>query len=190
MPFMGKLVNKFGKKAICAFGSFLAAGANLALFGLGFLPIPNGILSIVFLAFCFFSGFGLSIITLEVWALATDAIDDVEVKTGKRNDGTSYSVFMFFRKFGQVIAALAVNGALLGIHYLAEDGSIDPVAITENVNMFYILATVIPAALFGLMGLVMTVLYSLSKKKTDELQVAKEKMLEEKLANNEVAINE
>ena len=190
MPFMGKLVNKFGKKAICAFGSFLAAGANLALFGLGFLPIPNGILSIIFLAFCFFSGFGLSIITLEVWALATDAIDDVEVKTGKRNDGTSYSVFMFFRKFGQVIAAVTVNGALLGIHYLLDDGSINVAAITENVNMFYILATVIPAALFGLMGLVMTVLYSLSKKKTDELQVAKEKMLEEKLANNEVAINE
>ncbi|MCR5492006.1 MAG: glycoside-pentoside-hexuronide (GPH):cation symporter [Bacilli bacterium] len=188
MPFMGKLVQKFGKKAICAAGAFLAAAANLILFGIGFLGLPNMVLTILFLLFCFISGFGLSIITLEVWALATDAIDDVEVKTGMRNDGSSYSIFMFFRKFGQVIAAVAVNGALLGIQYLNDDGSINSIAITENVDMFYILATIIPAAMFGLMGLVMLLLYSLSKKKTEELQTAKAEMLAAQVANNEISV--
>lgn len=187
MPFMGKLINKFGKKAICAFGSFLAAGANLALFAMR--GLDSGILSWIFLVFCLIAGTGLSILTLEVWALATDAIDDVEVKTGMRNDGSSYSVFMFFRKLGQVIAAVAVNGALLGINYIV-DGQVNTVAITENVGMFYDLATIIPAAMFALMGLVMLLLYGLSKRKTEELQVAKEKMLAEQVANNEIALGE
>lgn len=187
MPFMGKLINKFGKKAICAFGSFLAAGANLALFAMR--GLDSGILAWIFLVFCLIAGTGLSILTLEVWALATDAIDDVEVKTGMRNDGSSYSVFMFFRKLGQVIAAVAVNGALLGINYIV-DGQVNTVAITENVGMFYDLATIIPAAMFALMGLVMLLLYGLSKRKTEELQVAKEKMLAEQVANNEIALGE
>ncbi len=187
MPFMGKLIAKFGKKAVCAFGSFLACGANLALFAMRGISNTN-LLTFIFLAFCLIAGFGLSIITLEIWAVATDAIDDVEVKTGMRNDGSSYSVFMFFRKFGQVIAAVAVNAALLGINYLNADGTINKAAITTNVGMFYDLATIIPAAMFGIMGLVMLLLYGLSKKKTEELQIEKEKMLEEQVKNNEVSL--
>ena len=188
MPFMGKLINRFGKKAVCAFGGFLACGANLALFAMR--GVDAGALAFIFLGFCLIAGTGLSILTLEIWAVATDAIDDVEVKTGMRNDGSSYSVFMFFRKLGQVVAAVAVNGALLGINYLNSDGSINSVAITDNVGMFYDLATIIPAVLFGLMGVVMLLIYGLSKKKTEELQVEKEKVLSAQYANNEIAIGE
>ena len=187
MPFMGKLINRFGKKAVCAFGSFLACGANLALFAMRGVPTQG--LAFIFLGFCLISGTGLSILTLEVWALATDAIDDVEVKTGMRNDGSSYSVFMFFRKFGQVIAAVAVNAALLGINYI-KDGKPNIEAIQGNVGMFYDLATIIPAAMFGLMGLVMLLLYGLSKKKTDELQVEKEKLLSQQYERNEITLGE
>jgi GPH family glycoside/pentoside/hexuronide:cation symporter len=188
MPFIGKMINRFGKKAVCAFGAFLAAGANLALFAMR--GVPSGALMFIFLGFCFISGVGLSIITLEVWALATDAIDDVEVQTGMRNDGSSYSIFMFFRKFGQVIAAVAVNGALLGIHYLNDDGTINKVAVTDNVGMFYDLATIIPAVMFGIMGLVLLVIYGLSKKKTEELQVKKEEILRKQVENNEIEIGQ
>jgi GPH family glycoside/pentoside/hexuronide:cation symporter len=188
MPFIGKMINRFGKKAVCAFGAFLAAGANLALFAMR--GVPSGALMFIFLGFCFISGVGLSIITLEVWALATDAIDDVEVQTGMRNDGSSYSIFMFFRKFGQVIAAVAVNGALLGIHYLNDDGTINKVAVTDNVGMFYDLATIIPAVMFGVMGLVLLLIYGLSKKKTEELQVKKEEILRKQVENNEIEIGQ
>lgn len=189
MPFMGKLIRKFGKKEICAFGAFLAAAANLALFAMR--GVTNlDLLSFIFLAFCFISGFGLSIITLEIWAVATDAIDDVEVKTGMKNDGSAYSIFMFFRKLGQVLAAIVVNVALLSIHYLTEDGAINKVAITENVGMFYDLATIIPAVIFGAMGLIMLLLYGLNKKKTDELQVAKKEMLAKQIENDEIAVGE
>lgn len=189
MPFMGKLVRKFGKKEVCVFGSFLAAAANLAMFAFrGFENV--GLLTFIFLAFCFISGVGLSILTLEIWAITTDAIDDVEVKTGMRNDGSAYSIFMFFRKLGQVLAAVAVNGALLGIGYLTEAGEINTVAITSKVGMFYDLATIIPAVMFGLMGVIMLIVYGLSKKKTEELQDAKKEMLAQQIANNEIAVGE
>jgi GPH family glycoside/pentoside/hexuronide:cation symporter len=97
---------------------------------------------------------------------------------------------MFFRKFGQVIAAVAVNGALLGIHYLNDDGTINKVAVTDNVGMFYDLATIIPAVMFGIMGLVLLVIYGLSKKKTEELQVKKEEILRKQVENNEIEIGQ
>ena len=184
MLFAGKLVHKFGKKEICAVGAAIAAVANLALLVLqpvivGFPPL--------FLLFCLLAGVGLSIITLEIWALATDAIDDVEVKTGKRNDGTSYSIFMFFRKLGQVLAAVAVNAALLAMNYFVQT---DVTFSGEQLNTMYVMATAIPAALFGLMAVVLLVVYGLSHKKTAELQVEKEKMLAEQVANNEIVVGD
>jgi GPH family glycoside/pentoside/hexuronide:cation symporter len=107
-----------------------------------------------------------------------------------RNVGSAYSIFMFFRKLGQVLAAIVVNVALLSIHYLTEDGAINKVAITENVGMFYDLATIIPAVIFGAMGLIMLLLYGLNKKKTDELQVAKKEMLAKQIENDEIAVGE
>lgn len=184
MFFAGKMVKKFGKKEICALGGIIAGAANLALVFLKG-PIVDNQLYWLFLVFCFLSGFGLSIITLEIWALATDAIDDVEVKTGMRNDGTSYSVFMFFRKLGQVVAAIAVNGALLGMNYKSGAGQVQT---AETLNTMYYMATIIPAAMFFAMGLVLFLVYGLNHKKTAELQVAKEKILREQAENHEIDI--
>ena len=108
MFFTPKLVRRFGKKEICAVGIAVAAAANLIMFACkGAMPDAWWL----FLVLCFLSGCGQAFIILQVWSMATDAIDDIEVKTGMREDGTSYSAFMFFRKLGQVIAAVAVNGA-------------------------------------------------------------------------------
>ncbi len=184
MLFAGKLVRKFGKKEICAIGAFLAAAPNLALIFLENVVVAQPIL---FLVFCLISGVGLSIITLEIWALATDAIDDVEVKTGIRNDGSAYSIFMFFRKLGQVLAAICVNSALMGMGYIPGSNATQS---TETVRAEYYMATAIPAALFLLMGLVLLLLYGLNKKKTEELQGKKEELLAKQVANNEITIGE
>ncbi|MCR5741673.1 MAG: MFS transporter [Gammaproteobacteria bacterium] len=181
MLFAGKLVHKFGKKEICAVGATIAAVANLALF---FLKPAVVAVPVLFLVFCFISGFGLSIITLEIWALATDSIDDVEIKTGMRNDGTSYSVFMFFRKLGQVVSAVAVNAALLAMGYDASGA-----VVNANLDVMYALATIIPAAMFGLMGVVLFLLYGLNRKKVLALQEEKERMLKEQVENNVIDIS-
>ena len=89
--------------------------------------------------------------------------------------------------FGQVIAAVAVNSALLGIGYI-QNGQVSKEAISANVDMFYYLATIIPAAMFAIMGLAMLLIYGLSKKKTEDLQVQKAEMLAKQVENNEIAI--
>ena len=184
MFFAGKLVRKYGKKEICAVGGLLAALPNIILI---FLKDAIVATPVLFLPFCLISGIGISIITLEMWALATDAIDDVEVKTGLRNDGSSYSTFMFFRKMGQVVAAVAVNVALIAMNYKSGSGQVQTLA---TLNSMYYMATAIPAGLFLLLALVLIFLYGLNKKKTDALQDQKEALLAKQVENNEVTIGE
>jgi hypothetical protein len=44
--------------------------------------------------------------------------------------------------------------------------------------------------MFGIMGLVLLLIYGLSKKKTEELQVKKEEILRKQVENNEIEIGQ
>ena len=57
---------------------------------------------------------GVSYFNLIIWANIIDVIDDVEVKTGKREDGTVYAVYSFARKVGQALAG-GLGGYALGL---------------------------------------------------------------------------
>lgn len=184
MFFTPKLVRKFGKKELCGVGMIIAAVANLGMFALR--SVNPDVLAYLFLVLCFASGIGLTFIILQVWSMATDAIDEIEVKTGRRDDGTAYAFFMFFRKLGQVIAAIAVNGALLGMNYDYTKGAIQT---AKNLSIMYDMATIIPAVLFGIMAVVLLVWYPLSKKKVAELQVLKEEHLKSAYESNSIAID-
>ena len=155
---------KLGKKEVCAWGVAAAAAANLLLFFLRSMEL--GLLKWAFLALCFVSGVGLTTLVMQLWAMVTDTIDEIEIKTGSRDDGTAYSVFNFFRKLGQVLSAICVNGALLGMHYKVEKGAVQTL---ENLKTMYDLATLIPAILFGLMALMLFVYYPLSRRRVEEL---------------------
>ena len=144
-----------------------------------------GILMWIFLAMNFVSGCGLTTLVMQLWAMVTDAIDDIEVKTGSRDDGTAYSVFNLFRKVGQVLAAVCVNGALLGMHYKVEKGAVQTL---ENLKVMYDLGTLIPAVLFGLMALILFVFYPLSRRQVARLQELKEAKLKEAYENREIEI--
>ncbi len=184
MLFTPKMVRKFGKKEICGVGIAVAAVANLVMFALRGVDV--NVRMILFLVLCFVSGCGMAFIVLQVWSMATDAIDDIEVKTGRRDDGTAYAFFMFFRKLGQVIAAIAVNGALLSMHYDTSKGAVQT---AENLAVMYDLATLIPAVLFGIMAVVLLVWYPLSKRKVAELQVLKEEKLKEAYEADAIVID-
>ena len=177
------MARRIGKKEVCAVGVAAAAAANLVLFFLRGMD-PNALMW-VFLALCFVSGCGLTTLVMQLWAMVTDAIDDIEVRLGSRDDGTAYSVFNFFRKLGQVLAAVCVNGALLGMHYKVEKGAVQTM---ENLHRMYDLATLIPAVLFGLMALMLFVWYPLSRRKVEELQEEKEQKLREHYENKTIDI--
>ena len=94
---------------------------------------------------------------------------------------------MFFRKMGQVVAAVAVNVALIAMNYKTGAGQVQT---AQTLDAMYKMATIIPAVMFGAMSLVFFLVYGLNHRKTAELQDAKEKMLAEQIANNEIAVGE
>lgn len=183
MFFLLKMARKIGKKEVTAVGLTIAALSNLVLYFLrGMEP---GKLMWIFLVMNFISGCGLTTLVMQLWAMVTDATDDIEVRTGSRDTGTAYSVFNFFRKLGQVLSAVCVNGALLGMHYRYEKGAVQT---PENLKIMYDMATLIPAVLFGVMAILLFVAYPLSKNKVAELQDQKERNLKESYENKTIDI--
>ncbi len=183
MFFLPKMARKIGKKEVTAVGLTLAAAANLLLFFLrGMEP---GALMWIFLALNFVSGCGLTTLVMQLWAMVTDSTDDIEVKTGSRDTGTAYSVFNFFRKLGQVLSAICVNGALLGMNYRYEKGAVQT---PENLRTMYDLATLIPAVLFGIMAVLLFAVYPLTRKRVAELQGEKERKLKESYEQKQIDI--
>ncbi|MBQ1506791.1 MAG: MFS transporter [Erysipelotrichales bacterium] len=183
MFFLPNLTKAKGKKEVTQIGMTLAALANLVLF---FLKGMNpDTLIWIFLAMNFISGCGLTTLVMQLWAMVADAIDDIEITSGNREDGTAYSVFNLFRKVGQVLAAVCVNSALIGMNYKYEKGAVQTL---ENLKVMYNLGTLIPAIIFGIMAVILFVWYPLTKKKTEELQVLKEHKLRESYEANEIDI--
>ena len=183
MFFLPKMARKIGKKEVTSVGLTLAALANLALFCMRGMD-PSKLMWI-FLAMNFISGCGLTTLVMQLWAMVTDSTDDIEVKTGSHDTGTAYSVFNFFRKLGQVLSAICVNGALLGMNYRYEKGAVQT---PENLSTMYDLATLIPAVLFGIMAVLLFVAYPLSKKRVADLQIEKEQKLKESYEQREIDI--
>ncbi len=165
MGFIGKWNRRFGRKELCALGMLAAGVLNLVLY---FLHTTN---PWVFLLVCFLSGIGNAFIFLQVWALATEAIDYNAVQFGIRDDATSYSVFTFMRKLGQTVAAILVNAALLKIGYSADN-------LTESaLSGMYSSSVLIPAVLYLLIFLLLWFGYPLGKRELARLQAQKEEKL-------------
>jgi len=191
MFFTPNLVKKFGKKEVSAWGMLVAAIANVAMVFVLFMG--NGMAALyVFMILCLISGIGLNFFVLQVWAMAADSIDEMEVKTGSREDGTAYSFFMFFRKLGQVIAAIAVNATLLAMGYYETASGGSFVFSNGQLTTMFILSTIIPAVMFGVMAAILFIMFPLSKKRVAQLQEEKEahlRSLDDKKATEEAVVN-
>lgn len=102
-----KLATKFGKKECGVVGMF---ASGILYFILGILHIKN---VWVFVVGAFVAMLGMYFFQTQCWALVTDVIDDMEVQTGNRDDGTIYGIYSFSRKIGQAIAG-GLSGWALG----------------------------------------------------------------------------
>ena len=153
------LARKFGKKELGIFASVMGTVAFGALF---IMKTTNmwlyTIVNIVGLL-----GFGL--FNLIIWAFVSDVIDDQEVRTGSREDGTIYAVCSFARKLGQAIAS-ALGGWSLGwIGYVEGSLTGQSEAVKSGI---YNIATLVPMILYLTVGVCLFVIYPLSKKKVAE----------------------
>ena len=152
------LSRKFGKKEVGIVAAIMGSVSYALLF---FLHTSNVWLYVV-LSILGSLGFGL--FNLIIWAFISDIIDDHEVKTGVREDGTIYAICSFSRKIGQAIASA------MGAWSLALIGNVEGAAKqTEAVNNgIYNIATLVPTILYIIVGVVLAFVYTLDKKKVLE----------------------
>ncbi|MGL9970203.1 MFS transporter [Enterococcus sp. DIV1420a] len=157
-PMSVYLCNKYGKKEIASIGMFFSACVYLLMF---FLKIEN---MYIFLSLSVLGFVGLGIFNIVIWANITDVIDDQEIKTGQRQDGTIYSFYSFARKIGQALAG-GIGGWTLSI--IGYD-SLAKVQTGDVLDKLYNSSTLIPAICFLVVGLILFFLYPLSKEKVLE----------------------
>lgn len=152
--FTVKLSEKYGRKNIAVAGSLFGAAM---LFILYFMRIKNAWVFVGMYALVYI---GIGLFTMISWAMITDVIDDTQVQTGERSDGTIYAVYSFARKLGQA-AASGVTGVLLtAIGYTAATQFDEPV-----VNGIYTMTCIVPAIGFVLVAVILWFFYPLDKQR-------------------------
>lgn len=155
--FSTKLAVKFGKRE-CGIVGMLVSGVLYVLIGI--LHVTN---VWAFIGLIFFAMIGMSFFTMQCFALVTDVIDDKEVTTGKRDDGTIYGIYSFSRKIGQALAG-GMSGwalALIGYDELA-------VAQTDQVARgIYNISTFFPGVVYLLAAAVLFFIYPLGRERVE-----------------------
>ncbi len=158
-PLAVPLSRKFGKKEIGIFASITGALA----FAILFVARTENMWLYVVVSVVGLLGFGL--FNLIIWAFVSDVIDEQEVQTHVREDGTIYAVCSFARKLGQAIASALGGWSLALIGYVEGSTVAQAPAVLDGI---YNIATAVPAILYLIVGLTLLFIYPLSKKKVLE----------------------
>lgn len=171
---------KMGKKESAAAGLYFATLIN-ALIMMLFFMIDFDIYGeaknatapyIIYVVGNFLSGLGAGFFSCLLWGMAADAIDEIQINTGIREDGTSYSIMMFSRKIGQTVAFCGGQAILLAIGYT---GGIALDLQQKTTLWFIAMGTLI--ACYGVGALLFTFWYPIDKSRLEEIQDEKEIML-------------
>ncbi len=162
IPFVPKLVKKYGKKELSAMGAQFSALAAIATFVLR--PKPNQ--AWLYILLLFVIGFGYSFVSITNWAVVTDVIDYQEYKTGIKCESTVYAIYTFCRKLGQTAADY---GGLMLLSKVGYDVSVMANAgyvkgVSEGILT---VCTLIPAITYTLIFLLYKFYYPLSKEKLE-----------------------
>lgn len=179
MPFIKKIVDKYGKKEACAVGSAVSVFGALLLF----LPLGNGGAGLVgYIVAQVFFGLGLGFYTCVSWALMADAIDYNEWKNNTKEEGTVYSLHSFFRKLAQGAGPSLVIVIMGLLGYDGKLGANQPFEVAENMKWLV-------AALYTFSAVVMFIsiafIYDLNKKKVAQMTAELEARRNSVSANND-----
>ncbi len=169
-PFSVPITKKIGKKEASGYAVLFASAVYFLLF---VLRIQN---PWVFCIFIFFGNLGSGLFNLLIWAFITDVIDQQEIITGAREDGTIYAVYSFARKIGQALAGGLGGYALTLIGYISSTENI--VQAPEVVERIYTVSTLVPAVCYFVVSLILIFWYPLTKRKIEENRDTIKKMRE------------
>ena len=119
MPFIAKIVRKYGKQEAASFGYIFSIFACVLMIVLPITGDNKGMM--IYLVCQILNGLGMGIGMCVGYSMMADAIDYNEWKFGVRDEGTIYAMHSFFRKLAQgvfpsigllVAAAMGYVGAL------------------------------------------------------------------------------
>ncbi len=158
-PLARNMVAKFGKKELATFGSICSIVAGLALFVV--MPENIGLDLIIYIACQLVFSLGLGIYSTVSWAMMGDAIDYNEWKTGKREEGTVYSLHSFFRKLAQGVGPALVLVVMVALGYVGENEGNQVWEVAINMR-YLVAATYLFSAILQYVGL--GLIYNLDKK--------------------------
>lgn len=165
MPFIKKIVNKWGKQEASIVGAIVSCVGGLLMFNPLITPDTLGLVFYVIALSVF--GIGMGVYTCVSWSLMADAIDYNEYKNGTREEGTVYSLHSFFRKLAQGVgpSLVVVFMTLLGYNSKID---IAETSLQVATNMRWLVAGLyLFSAVLMLVGL--AVVYNLSQKKVTEM---------------------
>lgn len=150
------LAVRFGKAEVSVVSNLLAAVVCFLVF----LIRPENVwLYVGLMTLCWL---GLGMFSMVNWSLITDVIDYSELRNGIREDGSVYALYSFARKLGQAAAA-GVSGGLLSWIGYSEATAFEP-KITLGI---FNISTLVPAAGFLLLALILWFWYPLHKKQVE-----------------------
>ncbi|MBQ3537291.1 MAG: MFS transporter [Clostridia bacterium] len=138
LPFIKKLVNKFGKKEASVAGTLLSVIGGVIMMIFPMVKNIDAALIVYLLGLVAF-GIGMGVYTCVSWAMMADAIDYNEWKFGTREEGTVYSLHSFFRKLAQGIGPSLVLFIMGILGYDSKLGTIGQSAETAH-NMCWLVA--------------------------------------------------
>lgn len=158
-PLVPLITKKFGKKESV---SAALLGASIIYFILFLLPITN---PYVFIAISFVGNLLAALFTFTIWAFVAEVVDYHEILTGKREDGTVYSIYTFSRKIGQAISGGAIGFMLAAIGYVQKAPQ-QSAEVGLNIKR---VATLVPSIVYFLIFLILVFAYPLTKEKIEQI---------------------
>ena len=154
-----KLVAKFSKRnLVIATASFSAIATTL----LTIFTMEN---VYVFMVLYNLANIGLIVFIMIVWALVTDCLDFTELRTGKRYDGTLFSIYSFSRKVGMGIGSALGSYSLGWVGFVAGEKS-QSADVAEGVLKMY---TGMPIVAFILIVIGVGLIFNLNKDRTNQM---------------------
>lgn len=128
------VMRRVSAKRLMIISSFIGAALYLALWAVGFASL------IGMIVFIFLTGLTLGVFLVVQTTLIADAVDDVERRTGVRNDGISFATLTFSSKIMGALAVLVFGAFVVLAGY--QDGVTITHAMQETI---FFSITVIPA---------------------------------------------
>ncbi len=157
IPLVVHLSRKLDKK-----WSFIAGVGSWVIFLTALLPLgSNQVTLAYFLAG--FSGLGIATVNVVPWAMLPDIIEDDQIRTGRRREGSFYAFISFFQKLGTG-AALWAMGQLFHLagYITPQPGQPLPTQPDQAVLFIRLFASIIPAVLL-ILSLFFAYRYSISR---------------------------